>query len=398
MRDQLGGLLGDPYAPGYGGSFRQQYSDRNPRPAAWDEDAELAKAKAENDAQTGILGWTTDNLRGLGVPEGTLSNLNSAATFAPFTSDALDIEAAGKDIGKAYDNPTWGNVGGAGLAAAMAAAGLIPGVGEAIGLLGSVGKRAPGIGHKLEPIYDPLPVPPRDFSVDYTKAKFPDGPRADASGRLQETMDGDPIGRGRIVGRRVAGGADEALPPTELDALATATTGRVATPVPPREIGGDAGRLFTDRRSGLPTGIALNNTLPPDKLPKVYRHELGHAVDELAGKVPVEGLDKELRYLYNAGAVPDAAAKRQTLPKHRGYEPEEVPREYMAEAIRMYLTDPNYIKTYAPKTAERIRKFVNNNPRLKDIVQFNSLAAAAGLAASRIDREDPESGLLAPDL
>ena len=143
MRDQLGGLLGDPYAPGYGGSFRQQYSDRNPRPAAWDEDAELAKAKAENDAQTGILGWTTDNLRGLGVPEGTLSNLNSAATFAPFTSDALDIEAAGKDIGKAYDNPTWRNVGGAGLAAALAAVGLIPGVGEGLGAVAGALKRTP---------------------------------------------------------------------------------------------------------------------------------------------------------------------------------------------------------------------------------------------------------------
>ena len=144
MRDQLGGLLGDPYAPGYGGSFRQQYSDRNPRPAAWDEDAELAKAKAENDAQTGILGWTTDYLRGLGLPEGTLSNLNSAATFAPLTSDALDIEAAYDDIGKAYEEPTWRNVGGAGVASALAAVGLIPGVGEGLGLLGSVGKRATG--------------------------------------------------------------------------------------------------------------------------------------------------------------------------------------------------------------------------------------------------------------
>ena len=143
MRDQLGGLLGDPYAPGYGGAFRQQYSDRNPRPASWDKDAELAKAKAANDAQTGLLGWTTDRLRSLGLPEGTLSNLNSAAAFAPVISDILDIETAGEDIGKAYDEPTWGNVGGAGLAAAMAAAGLIPGAGEAIGLLGSVGKRAP---------------------------------------------------------------------------------------------------------------------------------------------------------------------------------------------------------------------------------------------------------------
>jgi hypothetical protein len=174
------------------------------------------------------------------------------------------------------------------------------------------------LSHKLEPIYDPLPVLPRDFSLDYTKAKFPDGPRADASGNLLETMDGDPIGRGRTVGRTVAGGADEALPPTELDALATATSGGPATSVPPREIGGDAGRLFTDRRSGLPTGIALNNTLPPDKLPKVYRHELGHAVDELAGKIPVKGLDEELRYLYNAGAVPDAARTAALAVQARG--------------------------------------------------------------------------------
>ena len=140
MRDQLGGLLGN---PGYGDSFQQQYRDRNPRPPAWDKDAELAKAKAANDAQTGILGWTTDYLRGLGLPEGTLSNLNSAATFAPVTSDILDIETAGDDIGKAYDNPTWRNVGGAGLAAAMAAAGLIPGVGEGLGAVAGALKRVP---------------------------------------------------------------------------------------------------------------------------------------------------------------------------------------------------------------------------------------------------------------
>ena len=131
-----------------------------------------------------------------------------------------------------------------------------------------------------------MPRTPRGFSVDYPVSKFPNGPQADASGRLMETMDGDPIGRGRIVGRRVAGGADEALPPTELDALATATTGGPATPVAPREIGGDAGRITFDRRSGLPTGIALNKKLPANKIPKVYRHELGHAVDELAGLPP----------------------------------------------------------------------------------------------------------------
>jgi hypothetical protein len=304
----------------------------------------------------------------------------------------LGVPGAAMDAGDAAGAFGKGNFVEGGILSAATLASLVPVAGR------PVSKALRSLSHKLEPIYDPSPVLPRDFSLDYTKAKFPDGPRADASGNLLETMDGDPIGRGRIVGRGVAGGADEALPSTELDALATATTGGPATSVPPREIGGDAGRLYTDRRSGLPTDIALNNTLPPDKLAKVYRHELAHAVDELAGKIPVKGLDEELRRLYNAGAVPDAAAKRQTLPRHRGYKPEQVPREYMAEAVRRYLTDPNYMKTHAPETAKRIRKFVNNNPRLKDIVQFNSLAAAAGLAASQIGREEPKSGLLAPDL
>jgi hypothetical protein len=50
----------------------------------------------------------------------------------------------------------------------------------------------------------------------------------------------------------------------------------------------------------------------------------------------------------------------------------------MAEAIRAYLADPNYIKTVAPKTAAAIREAVNSNPRLSKILQFNTIA---GLAA-----------------
>jgi hypothetical protein len=49
----------------------------------------------------------------------------------------------------------------------------------------------------------------------------------------------------------------------------------------------------------------------------------------------------------------------------------------MADAIRAYMADPNYLKTVAPKTAARIREFVNENPRLSKIIQFNSLAGGA---------------------
>jgi len=49
----------------------------------------------------------------------------------------------------------------------------------------------------------------------------------------------------------------------------------------------------------------------------------------------------------------------------------------MAEAIRAYLQNPNYLKTVAPETARRIRTAVNGNDMFKRWIQFNT---AAGLA------------------
>lgn len=42
------------------------------------------------------------------------------------------------------------------------------------------------------------------------------------------------------------------------------------------------------------------------------------------------------------------------------------------------MADPNYIKTVAPKTAARIREFVNSNPRLNKVIQFNGVAVPVG--------------------
>lgn len=43
----------------------------------------------------------------------------------------------------------------------------------------------------------------------------------------------------------------------------------------------------------------------------------------------------------------------------------------MAEAIRVYLINPNYIKSIAPELAERIRRAVNTHPDLSKHIQFN---------------------------
>ena len=124
----------------------------------------------------------------------------------------------------------------------------------------------------------------------------------------------------------------------------------------------------------------------PDKADMVYAHELGHVIDEIAGQIPTEGLSGELKGVYNSlnnpnrtrGGLDAAPTARPMTPQRRGYDREEAPREYMVEAIRAYMTDPNFFKTVAPKTAAAIRAAVNAHPSLSKIIQFN---AAGGLAA-----------------
>lgn len=68
-----------------------------------------------------------------------------------------------------------------------------------------------------------------------------------------------------------------------------------------------------------------------------------------------------------------------------GYTADQAPSELMAEAIRAYMADPNYLKTVAPKTSAAIRAAVNGNPKLAPIIQFNSMApwlAGAGGAGA----------------
>ena len=74
---------------------------------------------------------------------------------------------------------------------------------------------------------------------------------------------------------------------------------------------------------------------------------------------------------------PDPASRsvyRNYSPLNSGYGSVDVGDELTAESVRAYMADPNYMKTVAPKVAAAIRKAVNGNPRLRDVIQFNSLA------------------------
>ena len=131
--------------------------------------------------------------------------------------------------------------------------------------------------------YRPPSVKARPFAKDY-----PDGARTDEQGNLSHNIDNNPLvaPRNRIVGRRVAGGTDQALPPEQFDAIAKEGTGRNTQTGAKSATGGDLGRTEFDRTTKLPTQVLLSEKLTPDQLPIVYGHEIGHVVDQLAGKFP----------------------------------------------------------------------------------------------------------------
>lgn len=130
----------------------------------------------------------------------------------------------------------------------------------------------------------------------------------------------------------------------------------------------------------------------------VLCHMLGHFLDLRTGQptfndsnetisaINQDGLEDELRYVYNDLQNPKLKAARRLdpdvdpndRPEFRNFGPEQqdcdgvdARAELMAEAIRAYLLNPNYLKTVAPNVAARIRAAVNPNPEVNRIIQFN---------------------------
>jgi hypothetical protein len=126
-------------------------------------------------------------------------------------------------------------------------------------------------------------------------------------------------------------------------------------------------------------------------------HRWGHIIDAVAGDqeslpgggrrgISQAGIGGELRYIYNDvnnDSLNEARREQKDVrpeehpsfqgisPETRGYSGWEIEAELMAEAIRVYLQNPNYVKTVGPNVAKRIRAAVNPHPVLKFIIQFN---------------------------
>lgn len=238
---------------------------------------------------------------------------------------------------------------------------------------------------KLSHYYHSLPeVPQRSFEADY-----PNGATVDGTGRLVYDIEGRPLGARHVSGRQMAGGRDEAEELSEIRSSGEEITGKAIGELPEEyRRQGWLGAL--SHEGNKPDEILLNPDLTPRQYAQTLPHEVGHAIDLMAGRIPIDGLLDELQPNYSRlnGQI---AGGELITPERLGYSPEEAPLEYMAEALLAYQLDPNYAKSLMPRTAARIREYVNSHPELSKIIQFNSLAAAGIGGGSLLAQENAEA-------
>lgn len=166
---------------------------------------------------------------------------------------------------------------------------------------------------------------------------------------------------------------------------------------------------------GQPSGVAIADDLNEASIRRILAHEAGHVVHETGKRVPEsvevvrdvppKGIEIDMFENYHSNKTghhwPVEPADRYASltdpmtrerkpwhsPRRYGYREEEFWPEYVAEALRTYMTAPNTMKTLWPETAARLRAFVNEHPKLAEIIQLNGLAgpAVVGLAGYRSD-------------
>jgi hypothetical protein len=99
---------------------------------------------------------------------------------------------------------------------------------------------------------------------------------ADAAGRLTADIEGRPLFAERIIGRRTLGGADEALTPAQLDAIAEKILGRRPEMVPAEALPGKAVGAYNPN-----TGrTVVYRGLPDNTRDMVAAHEIAHGIDD----------------------------------------------------------------------------------------------------------------------
>jgi len=292
--------------------------------------------------------------------------------MTPVIGDGLSVIDTGKAL---YDGDYKG--------AAANALGILPIV---PGFAGKLAKRAEGanLAQKKVFSYDAPSGPQRPFKEDYPHGNQ-NLPDLQEGSPLPSDREGRPLTAPLVAGRRSYGGADEGVDDEGVRTIVEGLTGHSPVFTTDRAlIGSDSGRFV---RGPNGSTIYVRATLPDAEIPRTLSHETSHAIDEFVGTIPTDGLIKELETVYNTLNNPQKHGP-PLKPQHIGYKGDGIKRELMTEAIRAYLTNPNYLKTVAPKTAARIREYANTNPKISKFVQFNALTPLGlGVAASQDESE-----------
>lgn len=228
-------------------------------------------------------------------------------------------------------------------------------------------------------IGDPTQQPQRPFSHDY-----PSAGTGDAGSRLTHDIDGRPLSARYVIGRQTVGGVDVPASGDAVDEIARllGAPGQLS-----KELGSDLGQYITgsDSSGNALRTILLSNKLTESQLPHVMAHETGHLIDDLTfgRNIPLSGVKREAQQVYSDlnSSMYVRKGKIGARPEDFGYKGEKkVNQELVADLIRAYLRDPNYTKTVAPAATKRLREYVNANPNLRDVVQFNSAGGLLGVA------------------
>jgi hypothetical protein len=221
---------------------------------------------------------------------------------------------------------------------------------------------------------------PRPFQMDYRRP-----PVTDSAGRLLQDIEGRPLGAKYVVGRQFAGKRDVPLTPEEIKSALTDLDIRLVEmpelPMPDP----NTGAVFAGELSGWrPVGdLFVKNTLSKEDQNLMLAHEFGHAIDHYADYFSDHLTPAEIDELRGVYTTLRAGPRKTRVPQPEdfGYPPDEVNGELAAEGFRAYLTNPNWFKAVAPRSAARFRAAVNKNKYLKHVIQFNSLGAAGLLSA-----------------
>ncbi|MCC3859870.1 hypothetical protein [Pseudemcibacter aquimaris] len=241
-------------------------------------------------------------------------------------------------------------------------------------------------------LYNPPNKPLRDFNEDYPYGAKIESQYPGNQGRLAQDIDGNPLTARFVAGRTTQGGIDRGISPEVYDEISTGIMGNKAEGVSAEYLGPNTeGATYFDPLTKKPIEIGILNTLDDDYYKQVYGHEIGHVIDQAAGEIPTAGIENNLRSVYHTMNTGRENSTNQFGPQHFGYGDEDIPRELMAESIRAYMADPNYIKTVAPEVAKRIRKHVNQNPDINKTIQFNSTGAGIGLGATGLSDHQSKS-------